>query len=143
MATIGSPYDFLILTNNPMVKTCMEGHGSFSVCYMPDMTAREVLIRARDMVYKNHTLYTHPLSGSVKPNETPYKSVIVSVEPHVFDAQQAEIIADSLSAFDKFPPCHKVLTEQVKRDFQLIDYSLIAGAIHFDVQAGLNSIRPE
>ena len=141
MPSIGNPRDFLILTNNPLVRDCMEGHGLFTIRCMPEKNYREILVMARDLVYKGHTLYTHPLSGSVKPNETPYKSVIVSVEPHTFDAQQAEIIANSVAVFDKFPPCSKELSEQVHRDFQLIDYSLLAGAINFDVNAGLSNIR--
>ena len=140
MSTIGCPRDFLILTNNPLVPACMEGHGDFTIRYMPGKSYRDVLVMARDMVYEGHTLYTHPLSGSVKPNETPYKSVIVSVAPHSFDAQQAEIIANAIAVFDKFPACPRDLSEQVHKDFQLVDYSLLAGAIDFDVKAGLSNI---
>ena len=37
----------------------------------------QVLIRTRDMVYDRHILLTHPQASSLKPNQTPYRSVIV------------------------------------------------------------------
>ena len=138
MGTIGNPRDYLILTNNPLVPVCMEGRGLYTIDFHPELSFREVLVLARDKVYAGHTLYTHPLAGSVKPNETPYKSVIVSVVPHQFDPQHAEIIANAIAVFDKFKPIGWELNERILRDFQLIDYTLLAGAIGFDASAGLS-----
>ena len=138
MSTVGNPRDYLILTNNPLVPACMEGRGLYTIAFHPEMRYREILVLARDKVYVGHTLYTHPLSGSVKPNETPYKSVIVSMVPHQFDSQQAEIIANAIAVFDKFKPIGWELNERILRDFQLIDYTLLAGAIGFDAAAGLS-----
>lgn len=139
MSTIGNPRDFLILTNNPLVPACMEGKGLFTIRYLPEKTYREILVMVRDMVYAGHTLYTHPLAGSVKPNETPYKSVIVSVVPHGFDMQQSEIISNAIGVHDKFTPIGWDLCERILKDFQLIDYTLLCGAIGFDAQAGLSN----
>ena len=41
----------------------------------------EVLIKARDIVYDRHRLLTHPQAGSLKPNQTPYLSLIHISEP--------------------------------------------------------------
>ena len=109
--------------------------------FFSECTYREILVKARDLIYAGHALYTHPLSGSVKPNETPYKSVVLSREPHGFSAEQAGIIAECILAADKFPPRARTLTEAVKRDFQLIDYTLLAGAVEFDAAAGLSKIQ--
>lgn len=98
-------------------------------------------MEARDLVYAGHILYTHPLAGSVKPNETPYKSLIVSREPHGFDAQHGEMIASAIAVFDKFKPLGRTFPPSVLEDFQLIDYTLLAGAIGFDAQAGLSKIN--
>ena len=105
MSTIGNPRDFRILTNNPLVPACMEGRGLYTIEFHPEKSYREILVMARDKVYAGHTLYTHPLSGSVKPNETPYKSVIVSMVPHGFDQQVAEIMSNAIGVCDKFVPC--------------------------------------
>ena len=138
MAAINNPRDFLILTNNPLVPQCMEGRGLFSIRFEPQRSFREILVEARDMVYAGHILYPHPLAGSVKPNETPYKSLIVSLSPHGFDAQHGELMSNAIAVFDKFKPLERELPESVLKDFQLIDYTLLAGAIGFDAQAGLS-----
>ena len=128
--------DYRILTNNPLVRDCMAKQ--FLVDY-EDISFRDILVRARDLVYEGYELYTHPLAGSVKPNETPYKSVVVSQTPHGFSAEQAEIIANSIQVFDKFVPRKRTLTQKVLEDFQLIDYTLLASALHFDAAAGLSN----
>lgn len=126
--------DYLLITNNPLAAECMGG------CYPVEFVEggyRDVLVRARDMVYIGHTLYTHPLAGSVKPNETVYRSIAVSKKPHEFSPEQAEMMSNSIMAYDKFPPKKRILTDELLRDFQLIDYTLIAGAMEFDAEAGL------
>ena len=40
-------------------------------------TYEEVLLKVRDMVYDRHLLLTHPQASSLKPNQTPYRSVVV------------------------------------------------------------------
>lgn len=141
MAVMHNPRDFLILTNNPLVPACMEGQGLYTIRFQPERSFREILVEARDLVYGGHILYTHPLAGSVKPNETPYKSLIVSLAAHGFDAQHGEMIANAIAVFDKFRPLDRSPGESVLRDFQLIDYTLLAGAIGFDAQAGLSKIN--
>ena len=141
MSAMGNPRDYLILTNNPLVRRCMEGQGLYTIRLEEDKSFREILVEARDMVYAGHTLYTHPLAGSVKPNETPYKSLIVSVEPHGFDQQHGELMASAIAVFDKFRPIVRELPERVLRDFQLIDYTLLSGAIGFDAEAGLRRVQ--
>jgi len=37
----------------------------------------DVLIKVRDMIYDRHILLTHPQASSLKPNQTPYRSVMV------------------------------------------------------------------
>ena len=88
--------DSLIVTNNPLLAQCMED--CCEIRLFPECSYREILVKVRDLVYAGHTLYTHPLSGSVKPNETPYKSVVVSKVPHAFSAEQAGIISECIQA---------------------------------------------
>ena len=138
MGTTGTPGVYLILTNTPLVPACMEGKGLYTIDFRPELSYREILTLVRDKVYLGHTLSTHPLAGRVKPNETPYKSVIFSMVPHQFDSQQAEIIANAIAVFDKFKPIGWELNERILRDFQLIDYTLLAGANGFDAAACLS-----
>lgn len=86
--------DFMIVTNNPLVEKVLSKY--YEVRYLPEENYRAILITVRDLVYAGHKLYTHPLSGSVKPNETPYKSVVVSKVPHKMNADEAAIIPTAL-----------------------------------------------
>lgn len=129
MGTIGNPRDYLILTNNPLVHSRMEGRGAYTVRFQPEKGFRDILVQARDLIYAGHILYTHPLAGSVKPNETPYKSLVVSMDVHGFAPEHGELIANAIAVFDKFPSLRRTYSESVLRDFQLIDYTLLTGAI--------------
>ena len=121
--------DFMIVTNNPLVEKVLSKY--YEVRYLPEENYRAILITVRDLVYAGHKLYTHPLSGSVKPNETPYKSVVVSKVPHKMNADEAAIISNCVEAYDKFTPLG---------DFQLIDYTLLCGAVDYDAAAGLSKL---
>ena len=133
-----SPSKYRIITNNPLSLRCIPDY--YQIEYR-ECSYREILVTVRDLVYAGHRLYTHPLSGSVKPNETPYKSVVISKSPLGMDLGEAEIMSNSLVTFDKFTPKKIPLTEQVLRDFQLIDYTLLCGALGLDAVAGLSNNR--
>lgn len=126
----------VIITNNPLVRKCLSDR--YEISFFGECSYRDILIKVRDLVYAGHALYTHPLAGSVKPNETPYRSVVLSAKPCGFSADQAAIIAEGVSAFDKFTPRNRVLTESLKEDFQVIDYTLLCGALDVDAAAGLS-----
>ena len=67
---------YLIVTNNPMAAKEFAGQGE--VRLYPEDTYREILVRARDLVYIGHRLCNHPLYGSLRPHETPYRTVVLS-----------------------------------------------------------------
>ena len=127
---------YLVVTNNPLVAECLPKN--YAVDY-ENITYRKILVKVRDLVYAGHRLYTHPLSGSVKPNETPYKSIVISKKPKKMEAMEAAIISDSLETFDKFTPIKRELPERVLKDFRLIDYTLLCGAVGLDAVAGLSN----
>ncbi len=116
-----------IITNNPLVKQHYED-SSFTVEYS-DVSYRQVLVLARDAIHSGAIINTHPLSGSVKPNETPYKSLALSKRKGAVDHESLRIIELSIETCDKFGPCRFELTERLRQDFMLIDHSLITGAI--------------
>ena len=132
-----SPQEYLIVTNNPMVAELLPKR--YQVAY-EERSYRDVLICVRDLVFAGHRLYTHPLSGSVKPNETPYKSVAVSRGVRGMENDEAMIISYAIETFDKFTPRDRVLTERILRDFQLIDFTLICGALGVDAASILQSV---
>lgn len=64
----------LIITNNPVVFKKISDR--YPVIYK-DVSYGDILKEVRDRVHMGCRLLSHPLSGSVKPNETPYKSIMV------------------------------------------------------------------
>ncbi|MCH4179065.1 MAG: GrdX family protein [Megasphaera sp.] len=119
--------DFRIITNNPAVRQAYDAQ--YPVEFQTD-SYMDVLVRVRNLVQQGCRLLTHPLSGSVKPNETPYKSVMVSVKagPAV-DKESECIIEECILACRKFADLHKKWNDSVLGDFQYIDYSLISSAV--------------
>ena len=81
--------------------------------------------KVRDKIHLGHTLLSHPLSGSVKPNETPYKSVMVSVNKGQFDMNGLEIIELALQSCKKFQFRSDKYAPHVYEDFKIIDCTLI------------------
>ena len=121
-----------VITNNPLVKEWLEN--VIDVEYV-DCTYREVLVRVRDMVHRGTKLLTHPLAGSVKPNETPYRSIIVTKhQGKQMDMESLEIIENSIVTFDKFAQKDIVWVDEVLYDFQTVDAIIIRNAVYSAIQ---------
>jgi len=129
--------NYRIITNNSLVPECLPQ--DYEIDFCPELGYREILVKTRDMVYAGHRLYTHPLAGSVKPNETPYRSIVVSRDARGMEMDEAMLIASAVEAFDKFTPRGRVLTERILDDFQLVDYTLLCSALDLDAHAGLST----
>ena len=118
--------NFVILTNNCKVRDelagecCVEYH---------QLSLNELLQLTRDRVHAGHKLLTHPLSGSVKPNETPFKSIMISAKQGILDYDSVRMIEDSIITAHKFPVKFPQLSEKLRSDFELIDFGLIQGAV--------------
>ena len=127
--------DIRIITNNPLVVRCLSAH--YEIEFV-ECTYRELLVKVRDLVFLGYGLFTHPMAGSVKPNETPYKSLVLSKKPGAFSEVHAELMSSAVATFDKFTPRNRELTEKILGDFQMIDYTLLCSALDFDAVAGLS-----
>ncbi len=117
--------DNLLVTNNPMVLEKL--NSSYAIKFIDVYCYIDVLTCVRDLVHKGHTLLTHPLSGSIKPNETPYKSIIVSKEISTLDMKSLSIIEHSIATYLKFTKNKPtpIYIDKVLLDFQLIDFDII------------------
>jgi hypothetical protein len=90
-----------------------------------------VLIFARDMIHKGAKLITHPLMGSIKPNETPFRSIIVSEgEGTSLDIESLVIIESSIASAEKFQRDNGVpeWNENILDDFRFVDLKLFESA---------------
>ena len=118
--------DYRIITNNPLVR---EKLGQDHDVEFYDCSYEDVLKKVKEEVCKGYKLLTHPLSGSVKPNETPYESVMVSRKSGETDLMGIEIIERAIASVSKFQFKSDKYAPQVYEDFRLIDYTLISSAL--------------
>jgi hypothetical protein len=119
----------IIITNNPMVHENLSN--KFSTIYMDD-TAFNVLIKVRDYIHSNHRLLTHPLISSIKPNEMPFRTIIISKDrDNNIDMESLELIENSISTTNKFMKDFGIpnWSEKILQDFQLIDFDIIYNVI--------------
>lgn len=115
----------IIITNNPMSR---ENFNNGHILDFLDGNTMEVLKKVRDYIHKGHRLLTHPLMSSIKPNETPYRTVIISKKTNnAIDMESLKYIEEGIYATEKFTKKLGIpkWNEKILEDFQLIDYDLI------------------
>lgn len=119
-----------IVTNNDYVRDKYKN--DFNIVYVDktdDYTG--VLFKARDMIHEGYKLLTHPLSGSVKPNETPFKTIILEKGTGL-DQDGLIIIEEAIGTINKFLKIGRTphYTEKIIDDCKVIDLSIIDNTIN-------------
>ena len=119
----------IILTNNPLSKKTFEDR--FEVQYK-ETEVLDIICMVRNRIHEGHRLLTHPLMSSVKPNETPYRTIAISKEKGKLDFDSLTIIEDSINTTKKFLNMAKTpqWTQSILEDFELIDMDLIKNALN-------------
>jgi len=103
-----------------------EYSGAAETVYLENKKLIDVYYFARDKIHEGHRLLTHPLSGSIKPGQTPYKSIVMSKEKGELDVESLKIMEDSIVvAKHQMNEKEPLWPEEVLKDFQLIDLDLI------------------
>lgn len=95
-------------------------------------TYEEVLLKVRDMVYDRHLLLTHPQASSLKPNQTPYRSVVVypkGQEDNMKDILLIEKCIEVFREWQEIAPSPESYQEKVSNDFKTIDLSVVDNII--------------
>ena len=114
----------LIISNNPQVRT------RYPRTHWVSGSPRDVFIQGRDYVHQGYCLLSHPLAGSLKPYQTPYRSLVLKRGYTSVDLVSLSIIEQSIrlvddlgcNGFERYSP-------QVLEDLQIIDYCLFNNAI--------------
>ena len=122
---------YRIVTNNSL---CRDKYQELiPVDFLEGKGYMDVLLAVRDYIQKGWRLETHPMTGSLKPNQTPYQSIMVSELPR----EQEEFYSQEMTIENSILSCRKFLeikqtpnwTEEIRKDFMIVDLSLIEGAI--------------
>ncbi|MPN64641.1 hypothetical protein SDC9_212417 [bioreactor metagenome] len=116
--------NFRIVTNNRAVEETFPG-----VTERYDVNVEGIFKLSRDAIHFGAKLINHPLSGSVKPNESPYKSLILSTAPNALHMDSLTLIEGALQVLYKLGIKHRDYPERALEDFRMIDLDLIGSAI--------------
>ena len=79
-------------------------------------------------------LLTHPLTGSIRPDITPSKTVLLSATASRVDFESVRLMERALQYTEDLYhlrdiPLYKQCSDEAKADFQLIDLSIIERAL--------------
>jgi len=85
----------------------------------------DVFIAVRNAVHKGARIISHPLSGSIKPNDSPYKSIVITVSTGKLDVKSLNIIEDAISVLSRLTIKNRDYDESVLEDFRIIDLDII------------------
>lgn len=119
----------LVVTNNPLSKR--ELGAKYEILYI-EGSVMDVFRKVRDYIHKGHRLLTHPLMSSIKPNETPFRTIILTKEGNnIIDMQSLGYIEEGIHTTEKFLKNYGIpdWDESTLSDFELIDYDLISHAL--------------
>ncbi len=125
---------YCILTNNPQA---VEKFSSTHDVVFVEGGLKDVFIAARDMIdAKGSILLNHPLYGSVKPNETPYRSLLLRLIEHnpkhgcaPADPESVRLIEYAINTANKFTVKKEIIDPRLLDDFQVVDLSLLTNAV--------------
>ncbi len=114
----------LLITNNEFFKDAIKRTDVTVQFFDTDYIG--ILKKARDLIHQNYHLVTHPLYGSVKPNETVFRTVILK-KGDKFDITSLELIEESINTATKFMNISKPKRwpAEILDDFRVVDYDII------------------
>jgi len=119
---------YQIVTNNPMVADVFGER--CRVVFLEQGSDRDVIETVRDLVHQHYRVLTAPLAGSVKPWETPYRSVMVSTSKgSAIDETSLELVEFALMVIRQSKERLETTKPSIDSDFQTIDLSLIESAL--------------
>lgn len=117
--------EILVITNNLMVKNMSD----IKVFFI-DGDGREVLYQTLNKVAGGHRLLSHPLAGSLKPDQNPFKSILLSQEKGQVNQSEIAVLHRSLEKMENMLEggC-RANKKPIYNDLQLIDLSLLTSAL--------------
>ncbi|MFC4771292.1 GrdX family protein [Enterococcus hermanniensis] len=112
-----------VITNNPMVKE--KFNPSTNIYFINDSYGAVLEATKKSIINEYSSLLSHPLSGSIKPNETYYKTIfMLETNSQSIHIESLEYIESAIAVYEKF-----IKTKQrpdwslgVLHDFAFVDF---------------------
>ena len=125
-------HPFRCITNNPMLID-----RGFTDLEHYETDVLELFRVVFQKVNCGYRLLTHPLTGSIRPDITPYKTVLLSGTAGTIDMESVTLIGKAIRyAEDLYRlrdiPVYKKWGKAAREDFQLIDLSIIERALEVE-----------
>lgn len=118
----------ILITNNDRV---YEKYKNKLSCIL-ELYYEDVLIRVRDYVYNKHKLLTHPQASSLKPNQTPYRSILIYPSNNNENIDDVLLIEKCIEVYLSWQDIAKTPNDyetKVREDFKTIDLSVVDNII--------------
>lgn len=117
----------LIITNNPKIVDEIK----FGEIVFKEESYIDILKESRKLIHMGYELLSHPLYGSIKPNETPYRTIVLR-KNNVLDTNSLLLIEEAIMTATKFMTNKKtpLWTDRVLDDFQIIDLDIITHTLN-------------
>lgn len=118
----------IMITNNPKV---IQKYKDEEMSLLTLDSIEKIFKTARDLIHKGYILVTHPLAGSIKPFQNPYRSIILK-EGNELDYNSLKNFENSFKKYKQFEHNkNKInnLSQKILDDYQVIDLSLIESAL--------------
>ena len=125
---------YILVTNNPLVKAKYENRTKeLKVEFVEAPDCMKVLETTRNHMHLGMSLQTHPMAGSVKPNQNPYESILISDEKDEPEDANLKLMVME----NAITNCREFLQkrplpdweEKYLEDFRFVDNSLIESAL--------------
>ena len=119
----------VIITNNS--KVYEKYKEKYEIVFLEDRSYIDVLEKTRDYLHLGYKLLTHPMAGSLKPNQTPYKTVVAEKKYKKADYESITLIENSLQAAEKFLRFKQTpkWNDKILNDFKTVDLSFIENVV--------------
>ncbi len=120
-----SSVNYVCITNNPDLVPCLY------TSELIEGTAVDVLKKARDMIHFGWKLTANPLYGNFKPNQQPYRTLVLSKAKNgssdAADFESLKLLDDAMSVYDSAPVIRHPgeLPENIDKDFRYLDFVLM------------------
>lgn len=123
----------LIISNNPLVDTI----NNISIKKV-EGSPIQVLSAVMNQLVEGYHLLSHPLAGSLKPNQNPYRSVLLAKKTGAVDLPSLTILHLAMMKNEEMlnESWAYDLSNRYADDYQLVDYTLIKNAVDSMIERG-------